>query len=248
MSEPVSLVTFDIAGTLMEDSGVLTKSFLKSLKLSGISAKEEDIEKLRGASKREVIKVLISKNLNREVQEGEVTKAYLTFKQVLEEGYREERTKPIDGANETLKWLKSKNILISTTTGFYRSVRDIILTKLRWDGDFFHCNVCSDDVSKGRPAPFMIFQCMSALRVFDVKRVLAIGDTTLDLQAGYNAGCGGVIGVLSGAHGIETLGMTRHTHIIPSVADLPELMEKELSGDSHTHDESCNYNSFLKFL
>ena len=54
-----------------------------------------------------------------------------------------------------------------------------------------------------------------------------IGDTPLDMQAGCAAGCCGVIGVLTGAHGIETLGMARHTHIIRSVADLPVLLEKE---------------------
>jgi phosphoglycolate phosphatase-like HAD superfamily hydrolase len=48
----------------------------------------------------------------------------------------------------------------------------------------------------------------------------------LDLQAGTNAGAGWVIGVLSGAHGMETLSATAHTHIIASVADLPALFSR----------------------
>ena len=79
----------------------------------------------------------------------------------------------------------------------------------------------------GRPAPYMIFEAMARLGVGDVRGVLAVGDTPLDLQAGTRAGCGGVIGVLSGSHTIETLGPVRHTHIIASVADLPELIERE---------------------
>jgi hypothetical protein len=38
-----------------------------------------------------------------------------------------------------------------------------------------------------------------------------------------NARAGWVIGVLSGAHRVETLGATPHTHLLPSVADLPRL-------------------------
>jgi phosphoglycolate phosphatase-like HAD superfamily hydrolase len=52
-----------------------------------------------------------------------------------------------------------------------------------------------------------------------------IGDTPLDLEAGSHARAGWVVGVLSGAHGIETLGATRHTHLLPSVAQLPALFE-----------------------
>jgi phosphoglycolate phosphatase-like HAD superfamily hydrolase len=51
-----------------------------------------------------------------------------------------------------------------------------------------------------------------------------IGDTALDLQAGTNAGAGWVIGVLSGAHDAEMLGRTPHTHLLPSIAELPGLL------------------------
>jgi hypothetical protein len=36
-----------------------------------------------------------------------------------------------------------------------------------------------------------------------------------------------VIGVLSGAHDVETLGRSPHTHLLPSIADLPRLLEIE---------------------
>jgi phosphoglycolate phosphatase-like HAD superfamily hydrolase len=58
---------------------------------------------------------------------------------------------------------------------------------------------------------------------------MAVGDTPRDLQAGTRAGCGGVVGVLSGSHDAVSLGRHRHTHLIQSVADLPELMEREFT-------------------
>jgi phosphoglycolate phosphatase-like HAD superfamily hydrolase len=65
---------------------------------------------------------------------------------------------------------------------------------------------------------------MEATGVTDVRKVIKVGDTVLDLLAGANAGVRGVVGVLSGQQSIEQLGKVEHTQIIPSVADLPNLI------------------------
>jgi phosphoglycolate phosphatase-like HAD superfamily hydrolase len=64
---------------------------------------------------------------------------------------------------------------------------------------------------------------MQKTLVHPVARVAAIGDTALDLRAGANAGAGWVIGVLSGAHDLATLDCTPHTHLLPSIAEVPLL-------------------------
>jgi phosphoglycolate phosphatase-like HAD superfamily hydrolase len=66
---------------------------------------------------------------------------------------------------------------------------------------------------------------MVDLGVVNVGQVAVIGDTPLDLEAGMNARAHWVIGVLSGAHGLETLGATPHTHLLPSIASLPTLFD-----------------------
>ncbi len=76
---------------------------------------------------------------------------------------------------------------------------------------------------QGRPTPYAVFGAMIRLGTHDVWRVVVVGDTPLDLRAGTNAGAGWVIGVLSGAHGMETPSPTAHTHLLPSVASLPAL-------------------------
>ncbi len=79
----------------------------------------------------------------------------------------------------------------------------------------------------GRPAPFMIFYAMRQLGIQSVHEVIKVGDTPADMLEGYNAGCRGIVGVLSGPRPIEAWGKYWHTHVIPSVADLPELIESE---------------------
>ena len=93
--------------------------------------------------------------------------------------------------------------------------------------DLFAAKISSSDVPQGRPAPFMIFRAMEAAGVPDVRQVINIGDTSLDLQAGTNAGVRGVVGVLTGAHGEARLQREPHTHIIASVGDLPVLIKRE---------------------
>jgi phosphoglycolate phosphatase-like HAD superfamily hydrolase len=46
---------------------------------------------------------------------------------------------------------------------------------------------------------------------------------------GTNAGCRGVVGVLTGPRPVTAWGCYRHTHVIPSVAELPALIEAEFN-------------------
>jgi phosphoglycolate phosphatase-like HAD superfamily hydrolase len=70
---------------------------------------------------------------------------------------------------------------------------------------------------------------MEATRTAETHRVVNVGDTTLDLLSAVNAGVRGNVGVLTGTQTLLHLGKVRHTHILPSVAELPELMEKEFT-------------------
>ena len=65
------------------------------------------------------------------------------------------------------------------------------------------------------------------LNVQSVHEVIKIGDTPADLLEGRNAGCRGVVGVLSGPRPIGQWCKYWHTHLIASVKELPELIESE---------------------
>ena len=132
---------------------------------------------------------------------------------------------PITGSAATFAWCRDHGIRMATTTGFYRELSDLILEKMGWR-DLFAANISSSDVRQGRPAPFMIFRAMEASGVENVHQVINVGDTSLDLQSGRNAGVRGVIGVLTGAHDQETLRREPYTHILESVAEIPALIER----------------------
>ena len=73
----------------------------------------------------------------------------------------------------------------------------------------------------------MIFYAMEKLDIQSVHEVIKIGESPADMLEGRNAGCGGVVGVLSGPRPVTVWGKYRHTHVVESVKDLPELIEAE---------------------
>jgi phosphonatase-like hydrolase len=221
----IKLVVFDIAGTIIEDHGDVVGAFAKALMENGIPFVEDELQKWKGASKREVIRHFVMQADPNGQVEQTVEASYRSFRVELERGYSEKLV-PIAGALETFRWCRDRGILLATTTGFYREISDLILNQTGWR-EHFAANVSSSDVREGRPAPYMIFRAIEASGVKSVKEVISVGDTPLDLQAGANAGVAGVVGVLTGSHGRGSLEREAHTHIINSVAELPGLIARE---------------------
>ncbi len=226
---PIDLVVFDLMGTLVKDVGAMEKALTGALSHYGIPFTPGDLRAMRGAGKRGSFRALIertvgsgqdpawSRNLAEEV--------YVTFKQMLRQGYEQGPTAEIPGAEATLRWLRERGVKVAATSAVDRDLTEPMLERLGWAEGLFDCKVATEEVPQGRPAPYMIFLAMMRSGVVDVRRVAAVGDTPIDLQAGMNAGAGWVIGVLSGVHRLATLGATPHTHILDSVADLPRLWE-----------------------
>ncbi len=220
----IKLVIFDIAGTIIEDHGEVVRAFSSALAKSGIPFTEDEIKAWKGASKRKVIRHFAARNTPNEQLDTVVESAYEAFRAELSRLYSE-RLVPIPGAATTFDWCRTNDIQIATTTGFYREVSEQILERMGWR-DLFSVNISSSDVREGRPAPYMIFRAMEQAGIINVREVINVGDTPLDLQAGTNAGVGTVVGVLTGAHTRADLKREPHTHILRSIAELPGLIER----------------------
>jgi phosphoglycolate phosphatase-like HAD superfamily hydrolase len=70
----------------------------------------------------------------------------------------------------------------------------------------------------------MILTAVLRLAVTDVAHVVVVGDTASDMLSGRRSGARWVVGVLSGADDRERLVGAGATHVLDSVADLPELL------------------------
>ena len=221
----IKLVVLDVGGTIIQDHGEVPRAMQSALSHGGVAASLAEINDWRGASKREMVRHFVELRAKADDKRAAlIDSIYDDFSAQVNEAYA--KVQPIAGAENAIRAMKRSGLLVATTTGFDRQTLDLIFGRLGWHDDFV-ATIASDEVADGRPAPFMLFHAMESARVQNVMEVIAVGDTPLDLQAGNNAGLRGVIGVYSGAATEERLRQERHTHILPSVAELPDLLHSQ---------------------
>jgi phosphonatase-like hydrolase len=218
----IALVVFDMAGTTIEDSGQVPEAFTEVLRRHGIEISEDALRAVRGASKRDAIRHFVARHRTAD-GEALTDEIFADFRDYLGRLFKAGGVKPVAGAVGIFKWLRERGIKVALNTGFDRMTTDLIIDTVGWQNGVVDAVVCGDDVALGRPAPYLIFRAMEATGVTSVHRVMCVGDTVLDLQAGRNAGARHVVGVLSGAHRKEQLEKEPHTHLIASVAALSSI-------------------------
>ncbi len=218
--DELELVIFDIAGTTVEDHGEVGFAFTAALADHGIEVTREQIKNVRGSSKRQALLQFIPAGPEQARLAQEV---YASFQTHLEQKYRVEGVKAISGAEHAFRSFREHGVRVALNTGFDQEMTRLLLHALGWADGLVDAVVCGDDVTQGRPAPYLIFKAMERTGASSVHRVASVGDTTFDLQAGHNAGVRWNIGVLSGAHDRQALESFPHTHLLTSVADVTYL-------------------------
>jgi phosphonatase-like hydrolase len=216
----IRLAVLDMAGTTVRDDGEVPRAFSRALMDAGIHVTPAQLVTVRGSSKREAAKQLVPAGPDRDrIAEA----VYASFRQHLTESYDRNGVHPFDGSADMFDWLRGRGIRVALNTGFDRDITNLLVTALGWR-DRVDAVVCGDDVERGRPAPDLIRQAMERTGVDNPQHVLNVGDTTLDLRAGFAAGVAVNVGVLSGAHDREMLATAPHTHLIESIADLRSIV------------------------
>jgi phosphonoacetaldehyde hydrolase len=94
----------------------------------------------------------------------------------------------VPGLLECVAALRSRGIKIGGTTGYFRAAALAAQKAAARQGYSPEATVCADDVSAGRPAPFMLFRVMEATGVYPASDVVKVGDTCHDIAEGRNAG------------------------------------------------------------
>jgi phosphonatase-like hydrolase len=210
-----ALVVFDLAGTTVEDSGQVAAAFAAALAADGIHVSAEQISRVRGSSKHEALRQFLP---GHDAHHLEVL--YARFRADLARRYSSDGVRAVPGAETMFASLRRQGVRVALNTGFDREITTLLIEALGWTDAVVDAVVCIDEVAAGRPAPYLIFKAMEATGTYSVRSVANVGDTVLDLQAGFNAATGWNIGVLSGAHARSLLEEAPHTHLIPSVASV----------------------------
>ncbi|AHI03722.1 haloacid dehalogenase [Corynebacterium falsenii DSM 44353] len=224
----MTLLVCDIAGTTINEDGIVYRQLRACVEEQGATVTADQVNEVKGTEKRNAIITLLSADGSTPSTET-VDRAHAAFLEGLQREYAATPPRPIAGVEEVLQRFQQAGGKVALTTGFQRSIADIVLQAAGWGvrgsssapGLIVDALVTSDTVPAGRPAPYLIHNAMQLTETDSVAHVISVGDTVADLRAAANAGVRG-IGVLTGSVSRETLEAEPHALVLDSLADLPD--------------------------
>lgn len=219
------LAVMDMVGTTVEAGGEVPSAFREAMWSVGVELSDEAITGIRGRSKRDAISDLLAEHLPGGRGGPELVEAvYARFQEALRAAYGT-RARPVPGAEDALGALRRAGVGTVLNTGLDGKTARLLVTGLGWDALVLGL-VTGDDVRLGRPAPDLIQAAMRLGGVGDPRAVVAVGDTTSDVDAAAAAGVGWSVAVLSGAHSRSQLQAHAPSVILASIGDLPGWLEE----------------------
>jgi phosphoglycolate phosphatase len=214
----IELICFDMAGTTVNDGGLVLEAFRRTIDELGVVGDdavkaEEYVVETMGQSKIEVFTVLFDERAH---------DANDAFERHFVSAANEVGVVEVSGARKTVETLQGRGFAVALTTGFSPATREALIEILGWS-DLFTLRVSPADAGRGRPAPDMLLLCALKSRVSAVQTIMVVGDTSSDMQAGRRAGVGQCVGVLTGTDDELRLLANGADVVVDSVTDLLRL-------------------------
>jgi phosphonatase-like hydrolase len=227
----LELVVLDLAGTTVLDDGLVQRAFERAVDEAGLAETPDQrtaaldvVRETMGQSKLAVFRSLSA-------DEDQAQHADAVFESTYAELIAAEGLQAVPGAEDLIRRLRATGVKVALTTGFSRRTRDVVLDALGWR-DLADVTLTPAEAGRGRPFPDLPLTALLRTGASSVEGMVVVGDTASDIASGIAAGAGLVVGVLTGAHDEQTLLDAGADAVLPSVADLPELLGYEVERDT----------------
>ena len=256
MNRNIKAIVFDWAGTTVDFGSIApVVAFREAFENYGLSPGDDLIRRFMGIPKKDHVRNMLqdeemiaafTERFGEAPDETIVELVYEKFEPALFEAIKD-NAKPLPGVLETIAELREEGILIGSTTGYTREMMDELCPAAEVLGYKPDCLVCPDDVEgRGRPFPYMIWECLRQLGVQDIRETVKIGDTAADILEGKNAGCLS-FGVILGSN---MLGLSETEYEAASQSETEQLTESarksyEDAGADHILERITDLNEYL---
>ncbi len=194
---PVKAVILDWAGTAIDyGSFAPTAVFLRLFESRGIQITADDARSGMGLMKKDHLRTILSRPAVAEAwksahgapySDSDIDDLFKSFVP-MQLAVLTEFAQPIPGLLSVVKDLRARGIKIGSTTGYIRSMMDVLAPKAKDNGYEPDCIVCPDEVPNGRPYPWMCYQNAIQMNVYPMQAMVKVGDTLVDIEEGLNAG------------------------------------------------------------
>jgi phosphonoacetaldehyde hydrolase len=194
---PLKAVIFDWAGTTVDfGSFAPVAACIEVFRGAGVEVTPEEARRPMGSHKRvHLAAVLATPRVTEEWTrvhgrapgEADVDRLFASFVPLQVAAVGQHATL-IPGLVETVKVLRRRRLKIGTTTGYVSTMMGPLVEAAARQGYRPDATFTPDQVSAGRPWPWMCFRNLEALEVHPPAACVKVGDTVLDVQEGLNAG------------------------------------------------------------
>ena len=194
---PLKAVILDWAGTMVDyGSFAPTAVFLRLFENRNVKITAADARSGMGLMKKDHLRTILARPLVADAwksahggpaSEEDIDGLFEDFVP-LQISVLKEFAEPIPGALAVVKEMRERSLKIGTTTGYIRSMMEILAPQAKENGYEPDCTVCPDEVPAGRPYPWMCYQNAIQLGVFPLQAFVKVGDTLPDIEEGLNAG------------------------------------------------------------
>ncbi len=194
---PLQAVVLDWAGTAVDyGSFAPTAVFLRLFEERGVKITPQDARSGMGLMKKDHLRTILSRPSVIEAwtaahgspaSESDIDTLFNDFIP-LQISVLKEFAQPIPGFLDILSDMRERGLKIGSTTGYIRSMMDVLMPVAKDKGYEPDCVVCPDEVPAGRPYPWMCYQNAIQLGVYPMQAMVKVGDTLIDVEEGLNAG------------------------------------------------------------
>jgi phosphoglycolate phosphatase len=224
----ISVVCCGLVGTTVRDGAgqesMVERAFAEAIATQGVVAGTSDfarcmaqVSRSRGRSTVDVFGSLFPDN------QARAQAASMAFERSYRAAVGRTGLTALPGAEDAIGKLTGSGVRVCLVTGLPREVATLILGTLGWRGPGYPV-LCPDDVPRGFPWPDLVLTALLRFGGGDVREMAVASGTEHGLVAGRRAGAQIVAGVLTGPHTPARMRRAGATHLIESIAELPELV------------------------
>lgn len=250
----IELAVFDTAGTFCDGPADLRNRwpaddlkgckapvipFYETLKAYGIECSWETIRKPMGVYKPDHLRILLNDpqimqqwtaKYGSPWTETDFEEVLAYFRKLLSMYIVDkDLARPIDGASTCFDALKKAGVTLGCDTGYFASDAEA-LNKVLEENCGLSFDVSSNaEKVPGRPAPFMIYDCMQQAfeqtgKVISCESVVKIDDTAAGILSGKNAGAWTIAVYASGSNGYDELEASEPDYLVPDISYVGDVI------------------------
>ncbi|RAJ08873.1 phosphonatase-like hydrolase [Chitinophaga skermanii] len=221
----IKMVVFDMAGTTLNEDNVVYKTVQSSINQAGFNVSLDAV--LAAGAGKEKLQAIKSVLADMDVHDDNIAQNIFShFNESLHQAYQTLHVTEQNNASHVFNVLKEKGITVVLNTGYSRAIATMLLAKLGWvQGTHYDLLITASDVAQNRPHPDMIFSAMQQAGIENGAAVIKVGDSTIDVEEGRNAGCDISIGITTGAHTKEQLANAQPSYIIDDLSEILTIIQ-----------------------